>query len=128
MGGYKGNKSKEETNAKEERLQSVQNDPFSATSLDYLLMHAHVSRISLNFRPDVHDLYEQHAKTIHHNDSSSSNATKVAVLRIAMHLRHGNACHHETTGYEQNASILDSPAQFAAKRLCYDTSVYLPAL
>lgn len=123
---FKGNRSEEETLAKK-RLQSLQNDPFSATALEYLLMHAQISRISLNLRPHVHELYQQHVTTIDHS-SKTAKTTTGGILRVGMHLRRGDACRHETTGYELNASPLDSPAQVSGERLCYDTTVYLDAL
>lgn len=106
------------------RLQSLQSNPFNASTMEYLLVHAQVSRISLNLRPHVHELYNQHLTTIDHVDANATGD----ILRVAMHFRRGDACMHAITGYEKNASALDSRAQVGMERMCYETSVYMDSL
>lgn len=106
------------------QLQALQKNPMNVTSLEYLISYAHISRVTLNFRAHVHAIYAQHLKTIDHQ----TNSTESRVFRVSMHFRRGDACRHETEGYEKEASPLDSPAQFSMERKCYDTSVYIAAL
>lgn len=66
---------------------------------------------------------ERLVRVIHVNTSSATSS-----LRVSLHLRRTDACHHEQEGYETRGSPLDSPAQTTNRRKCYATSVYLDAL
>lgn len=112
------------------KLESLQRNPFTATSLDYLLTFAHIVRITLNFRSHVLDLYRNHTITVDNiktKNNSSMHETRTP-FRIAIHVRRGDACQHKKSGYETSASPLNSRAQMGATRLCYDTYVYMAAL
>jgi hypothetical protein len=104
-------------------LHTVRQNAFAIAPLDYLLMFAYISKISLNFRPHVHGLYKKRLKVLSHN------TTKVfQTLRVGMHVRRGDSCAHSLSNYEQKAWPLDSRAQFGLTRICYDTNVYVKAL
>jgi hypothetical protein len=72
----------------------------------------------------VRAIYQKHLKTIDNRNSKSIDS----IFIVSMHVRRGDSCRHETTGYEMSASPLESPAQTSSNRLCYDTSVYMDAL
>ena len=107
-------------------LEALQQNPFNATSLDYLLTLAHIVRITVNLRSHVHDLYHNHIVTVGRRKTVA--AVPTTALRIAMHVRRGDSCLHKAEGYESIASSLYSRAQMGATRLCYETSVYMSAL
>ncbi|KAI2501356.1 hypothetical protein MHU86_13092 [Fragilaria crotonensis] len=76
------------------KLESLQRNPFTATSLDYLLTFAHIVRITLNFRSHVLDLYRNHTITVDNiktkNNSSMHETRTPSVLRsmyaVEMHV------------------------------------------
>lgn len=105
-----------------QRLRFLQKNPFIATPLEYLLAFAHISRIVFNLRAHMLAIYEERLKTVNHNVLFQQE------FRVAMHVRRGDSCRHEKSGYQQSASPLHSPPQISMNRLCYDTKVYMDAL
>ena len=109
--------------AARQELRLLREFPYDASPYSYLLHFSHVSRIALNMRSFLMDIYDKRVRTIPGKGANSKN-----VLRVALHVRRGDACSHELDGYSQKASPLYSDAQFSGTRLCYDTSVYMTAL
>jgi hypothetical protein len=105
-------------------IHRLQANPYNASTLDYLLAFSHISRIAFDLRPHMLQIYNNYLEIIHKVEKDVSGGD----IRVAMHLRRGDACMHATTGYEMRASPLHSPAQTGAYRLCYDTQVYMKAL
>lgn len=107
----------------EQELGLLRDSPYDASPYSYLLHFAHVSRISLNIRPFLIDIYDERVRSIPGNVGNMSN-----VLRVALHIRRGDACGYSVNGYTKEASSLYAAAQVGTTRLCYDTTVYTTAL
>lgn len=119
---YEGNQEDDEQSVKE-KLKSLRNDPFEAEPMDYLLGLSQLSRVTFNLRSHVHEIYQRHLKTVDNNLLATGN-----ILRVALHVRRGDACRHERSGYEEEMSLLSSDGQVASKRVCYETGVYMDSL
>jgi len=112
-----------------ERIKEFQKDPFNVSAYQYLMIFAQLSKITFNLRSHVHSIYNKRLQKIDNNiKKGASHAGKMLDLRIALHLRRGDACRHSLVDYAKVASPLDSPPQFSSHRLCYDTKVYMKAL
>jgi hypothetical protein len=105
-------------------IHKLQANLFNVSNLEYLLAFSHISRITFDLRPHMLEIYDKYLKTIDRTTKHVANQS----LRVSMHLRRGDSCRHETTGYEMIASPLHSPAQAGSYRRCYDTKVYMDAL
>jgi len=108
-----------------ENLLELQQRPLHASPLTYLLAYCHISRITLQLRPFVLDLYQSHLREVSDPDHNESSAIP---FKVGLHVRRGDACGHSKTGYEDVASKLDSIPQVSHLRKCYQTNVYLKAL
>lgn len=111
-------------------LQNMRENPDKLSPYAYLLAFAHISKITFHLRRHMMDLYERRVKTIqpaNTTDVHGENSTN-SVLRVALHVRRGDACMHALDGYSETASPLDSPAQQSGQRHCYATSVYIETL
>jgi hypothetical protein len=107
----------------EQELRLLRDSPYDASPFSYLLHFAHVSRISLNIRRFLIDIYDERVRSIPGNVGDVSNA-----LRVALHIRRGDSCGYSEDGYSKEASSLYAAAQVGTTRLCYDTTVYMTAL
>jgi hypothetical protein len=105
-------------------ITKLQANPLNVSTLVYLIAFSQISRITFDLRPHMLDIYDKYLETIEKETMHSAND----VFRVSMHLRRGDSCRHETTGYEMKASPLHSPAQAGSYRRCYDTKVYMDAL
>ena len=105
-------------------INRLQSNPFHVSTLEYLLAFSQVSRITFDLRPHMLEIYDKYLETI----EKETKGFATDALRVSMHLRRGDSCCHETTGYELKASPLRSPAQSGSYRLCYDTKVYMDTL
>jgi hypothetical protein len=105
------------------RLQSLRKDPFQVSPMEYLLSFSHLSKVAFNLRMHILALYNRRLKTIGKNVKQSKR-----LFRVALHIRRGDSCRHELSGYEEHASDIDSPPQISSQRLCYATKVYIRAL
>jgi hypothetical protein len=103
-------------------LQLMRRNPYDMSPYSYLVGFSHMSRITLNIRRFLIEMYEERVRSIDAKEAGSN------VLRVAMHIRRGDSCEHKLTGYSTTASPLDSKPQMSGVRLCYDTSVYIQAL
>jgi hypothetical protein len=106
------------------RDNSLSGGELALPALGYLLSFAHIARIRFNRQPPIRDAYNKHIERVSNNSSSGTDG----VVRVSLHMRRADSCSHGEKGYAMNASKLDSVAQNSAKRLCYDTSVYIDAL
>jgi hypothetical protein len=106
------------------RDDSLSGGELALPALGYLLSFAHIARIRFNRQPPIRDAYNKHIERVSNNSSSGTDG----VVRVSLHMRRADSCSHGEKGYAMNASKLDSVAQNSAKRLCYDTSVYIDAL
>jgi hypothetical protein len=105
-------------------MRSLQANRFNVSTLDYLLGFSQISRMTFSLRAHMLEIYDKYLETVGKKIRNSDTDT----FSVSMHLRRGDACMHETTGYEKQASTLNSPAQSGSYRLCYDTQVYMEAL
>lgn len=104
-------------------LSALQSNPYNTPRVDYLITFAHVSRITFNLRSRfIASIYEKRLKTIDHNVDNKE------VYRVALHVRRGDACLHETTHYLDDPSFVESPAQATGYRMCYTNLVYTDAI
>eukprot|EP00548_Thalassiothrix_antarctica_P011485 CAMPEP_0194162024 /NCGR_PEP_ID=MMETSP0152-20130528/79271_1 /TAXON_ID=1049557 /ORGANISM="Thalassiothrix antarctica, Strain L6-D1" /LENGTH=510 /DNA_ID=CAMNT_0038871889 /DNA_START=666 /DNA_END=2198 /DNA_ORIENTATION=- len=100
------------------------NDKLVLPALGNILTFAHIARMRFHRQVPIIELYRQHYKQVIGKKSVGSTNN----LRVALHIRRADACDHQSEGYQQHKTPLDSPAQVSGKRLCYATSVYIEEL
>jgi hypothetical protein len=105
-------------------ISRLQTNLFNVSTMDYLLAFSQISRMTFSLRNHMLEIYDRFLETEGKKIGNFDRGT----FSVSMHLRRGDACMHEITGYEKQASSLYSPAQSGSYRLCYDTQVYMKAL
>jgi len=129
-----------ENSSVEQQLQQFRTQPWNATTLDYLMVFAQMSKVAFHIRPHLMEKYHEQVRTIPANatmattttttTTTTKQPTPVPTFCISLHLRRGDACDHkmDPRQYAAAPSPLDSHAQVSGERLCYRTAVYMKAL
>jgi hypothetical protein len=105
------------------RMEQFRDNLTHSTTLEYLQLFSHISRIAFNLRPHVLEIYKRRLKTIDHNRLSNDK-----ILRVALHVRRGDACRFMTRPYQLECSDFEEAAQIGNKRLCYSNYAYMESL